>query len=137
MASQIETLLRVVLAQNADYNTKQLLKSGDFAQAAVQAIRQKRKSLVRLRLFMFSFLLMPVVLDLVARVVFDVQEPGGAQYGFFAMLALMQIPQMVDQRASVTRLETLLSMWLLTENDGITPDDNVKTTVLELLTPGL
>jgi hypothetical protein len=113
MASQIETLLRVQLAAGADFEQKQLLKSGSLGTAAVTILEARRKRLKMLTMLIGSFLFVPVLFYLVSSLL---GQDRPTNIGLLSALMVMQLPLLIEQRAAISRLETLIAVWLLSED---------------------
>lgn len=117
MAEMLQKLLHDELWSCAEYHEKQLLNRGDLTAAARNIIQQHRKAVVRTNVFFIAFLFLAffgyIVFHIVARWTGSSAESSAFNLSLYSLLALMHVPVMVDQRARLTRLETLLTLWLL------------------------
>ncbi len=121
MATQVENLLTATLSPNADYKTKKLIKAGELGEAATTVLKTRRKSLTRQTLFFFAMIIVPVLLNLIESILRIGQgSPGRPDLGLemFCFLALMQVPAIIESKASLARLETVLAMWLLEDTES-------------------
>lgn len=137
MATHVEKLLTATLSPFADYATKQLIKTGDLGQAAANVLKARRKSLTRQQRFFSVMIIVPLLLNLCASIALSGSGPiGRPDLGLelFSFLALMQVPGIIDLKASITRLETVLTTWLLEDPDSHTEADG---TLAQLLTQSM
>lgn len=117
MAETIQAMLHAALWRCADYQERQWLKSGDLTAAARSILQRNRKAIVRHKAAFIALLLAPLVINGVLIVVarWNGASDGrpGIELGLIALVALVQLPALLDHRAVLTRLETLLTLWLL------------------------
>lgn len=113
----LQKLLHDELWECAEYHEKQLLNRGNLTTAARNLVPQHRKAVVRTHVSFIALLFLVIVAYIAVLVVArwngTLAESSGFNLSLFSLLALLNVPVMVDQRARLTRLETLLTLWLL------------------------
>ncbi len=117
MKKQMDRLLLASLSPQATYNEKQLLKAGQLGTCAAQVLKRRRKSAQVLLWVFMATLLIPVVIQLTALSFQQSDRTTGFMFIQFSFVALLQVPNLVELRSSQTRLETLIALWLLSDND--------------------
>ncbi|MES2793079.1 MAG: hypothetical protein V4719_25935 [Planctomycetota bacterium] len=113
----MDRLLLASLSPQATYNEKQLLKAGQLGTCAAQVLKRRRKSAQVLLWVFMATLLIPVVIQLTALSFQQSDRTTGFMFIQFSFVALLQVPNLVELRSSQTRLETLIALWLLSDND--------------------
>ncbi len=114
----IENLLKTIMSENADYPTTQMIKNGKFCEAATSKLRKRRTALLWQKVIFFAIIGLPMLGNLIVAISNRLNGTAGTIVGLelFPLLALGLMAGIVQTQASITKLETVLTVWLL-END--------------------
>ena len=137
MKSQIDQLLHASLILDATYDEKQMLKAGKLGECAVKVLQRRRKS-ARYLMWVYTFMLcIPVVTMFVGAMTSSSTLNSNVMLcPLFAIL--WQLPQLIELRASQTRLETLVAMWLLSDHETSASDtDHSESELFQQLFTGV
>lgn len=113
MKMQTNRLLEEALAPYATYSEKQMLKAGQLGNCASQILQRRRRDVQRFG----GLFLAVIVLQLVTVILTSAGPTSSVITGLYSIVALLQVPTLMELRLSQTRLETLIAMWLLSEHD--------------------
>lgn len=113
MKMQMNRLLEEALAPYATYSEKQMLKAGQLGNCASQILQRRRRDAKRSGWLFLAF----IVIQLVAVILTSAGPTSSVLPGLYSIVALLQVPTLIELRLSQTRLETLIAMWLLSEHD--------------------
>lgn len=117
MSQAVDHMLLSTLSQHANYAEKQLIKAGDLGACATRVIQSRRKLLRFYNWLFLAILLTPVMLGL-AQMIFDPDTPVMWQpFQMSCLIAVMQLPTIISLQASLAKLETIVSLWLLSNTD--------------------
>jgi len=111
MATAVEYLLRATLAKNADYKTIQLLKAGKLAEAAVIVLKARRRMILLPGLMVFFVIFMGLGTSWITA---SSSHPAQslATATVFPLLGLLNVVLLIQANVAVSRLETMLMIWL-------------------------
>lgn len=125
MKTQMNRLLEETLAPYATYSEKQMLKAGQLGVCASQILQRRRRDAQRFGWLFLAFICMPIALQLIAVIFTSAGHTSSVIPSMFSIVALLQIPTLMELRLSQTRLETLIAMWLLSDQDSqLEPGDD-------------
>ena len=116
MKSNSDRIMIATLSRHANYNEKQLLKSGEIAKCLQSVLRRRRKIVNWVRVGFIAFCVLPILIQ-TAEALFSSQTPSRNSFGVIALFAIMQLPTLLDQRLVLSRLETIASIWLLDNSE--------------------
>jgi hypothetical protein len=122
MKSQIDKLLHASLILDATFDEKQLLKVGKLGECAVKVLQRRKKSARYLAWVYFSMLCIPMLAMFVGTITSSSTSNSNAMFFLVLFASLFQLPNLIELRASQTRLETLIAMWLLSDHENSTSD---------------
>ncbi len=126
MKSQIDQLLHASLILDATYDEKQLLKAGKLGDCAIKVLQRRRKS-VQYLMWVYALMICIPLLAIVVGATTSTSSINSNTMFFPVLIAcLFQLPNLIELRASQTRLETLIAMWLLSDHEDSTSDKNVE-----------
>lgn len=93
------------------------MKANRIGQCAAQIVKRRRTSVNRFRLVFIGLIFSPVILHVL--IIFLISTPSMPALGFgmSSLAGLALIPTMIDLKASQSRLETLLTIWLLSNDE--------------------
>ncbi len=120
MKSQIDKLLHASLILDATFDEKQLLKVGKLGECAVKVLQRRKKSARYLSWVYFSMLCIPMSAMFVGAITSSSTNNSNAMFFLVLFASLFQLPNLIELRASQTRLETLIAMWLLSDHEDST-----------------
>ncbi len=122
MKSQIDRLLHASLILDATFDEKQLLKVGKLGECAMKVLQRRKKSARYLAWVYFSMLCIPMLAMFVSTITSSSTNNSNAMFFLVLFASLFQLPNLIELRASQTRLETLIAMWLLSDHENSTSD---------------
>ena len=117
MRSPVEQMLFSLLSQQANYAEKQLLKSGELGTCAAGLIKRRRRALRICYSLFFAFLVIPVAIQFAAWIFSPERVTDWRSFSQSGLLAMTQLPAIVLQQASLSKLETIVTLWLLSGDD--------------------
>jgi len=110
-------MLLSTIAQHANYNEKQLVKSGDLGACTASIIKRLRNTV---RLYNCLIVALPLGL-LVTQVVAWIFSPDQPTMWSFlvwnGLIPMTQIPNLIIQHVALSKFETIVAMWLYTNTD--------------------
>jgi ABC-type glycerol-3-phosphate transport system permease component len=138
MKSQIDQLLHASLILDATYDEKQLLKAGKLGECAVKVLQRRKKS-ARYLMLVYAFMLcLPMLGMFVGAMTSSSTINSNAAFTPLLLASLWQLPNLIELRASQTRLETLIAMWLLSDHEKSTSDtDEQESEIFKALFAGV
>ena len=138
MKSQIDQLLHASLILDATYDEKQLLKAGKLGECAVKVLQRRKKS-ARYLMLVYTFMLcIPMLAMFVGAMTSSSTINSNVMLSPVLFASLFQLPNLIELRASQTRLETLIAMWLLSDHDKSTSDtDEEESEIFKALFAGV
>ena len=122
MKSHIDRLLHASLILDATYDEKQLLKAGKLGDCAIKVLQRRRKSARYLMWVYCLMMCLPVLHVVVGTITSSSTNNSNVMFSLALFAALAQLPNLIELRASQTRLETLIAMWLLSDHEDSTSD---------------
>ena len=125
MKSQIDRLLHASLILDATYDEKQLLKAGKLGECAIKVLKRRRKSVRNLMLVYIFMLCIPVLAMFIGAMTSSSTINSNVMLSPVLFATLFQLPNLIELRASQTRLETLIAMWLLSDYEN-SPSETVQ-----------
>ena len=111
----IDNLMRSTLFAHANYSEKQLLKAGETEKCAEQLIRRRRKSVRNFSGLFSVILVLPILAQAVATFFMSSVQGPLLLIGPFCLLALLQVPTLIELKMTLARLETLVAVWLMAD----------------------
>ena len=129
MKSQIDQLLHASLILDATYDEKQLLKAGDLGACAMKVLQRRRKSAQYL-MWVYAFMLCIPMLAMFVGAMTSSSTLNSNVMLCPLFASLWQLPNLIELRASQTRLETLIAMWLLSDHEKSTSDTDEEASEL-------
>ncbi|MEI8016801.1 MAG: hypothetical protein WCH39_01315 [Schlesneria sp.] len=126
MKSQIDRLLHASLIVDATYDEKLLLKTGDLGACAMKVLQRRRRSARYLAWVYFLMLCIPISAMFVGIITSSSTNNSNMMFFMVLFASLFQLPNLIELRASQTRLETLIAMWLLSDHEDSTSDKHVE-----------
>ena len=122
MKSQIDQLLHASLILDATFDEKKLLKAGKLGECAVKVLQRRRKSARYLAWIYFSMLCIPISAMFVGIITSSSTNNSNVMFFLVIFASHFQLPNLIELRASQTRLETLIAMWLRSDHEKSTSD---------------
>lgn len=130
MKKLLDQLLQETLKPYATYSERQMLKAGELGACASQILQRRRKAAQRNGWLFMGLIGLPAVFALFT-MRFDSTDPMiSAIYVMFFFAAFTHIPTLMDVRFSQARLETLIAIWMLSDqNTSPEPEENTASLV--------
>ncbi len=129
MTTSAEHMLLGAMAQHANYKERRLIKAGRLGECATTLIRRRRKLLtIHYGLFM-TFIALQVIVILFSTDrsdMFKILAPTN-------MAAMTQLPVIILTHISLSKLETIAALWLLSNPDHPATDTHVP--LVDLIVP--
>ncbi|MBA4030003.1 MAG: hypothetical protein C0478_03780 [Planctomyces sp.] len=125
MKKLLDQLLQETLKPYATYSERQMLKAGQIGACASQILQRRQKAAQRSSWLFLGLLSLPVVVFALFTMSFNSIAPMSTHfYVMFIFAALTQIPSLIDARFSQARLETLIAIWMLSDqNTSLEPEE--------------
>lgn len=135
MSNPVDHMLISTLSQHAGgYAEKQQLKAGDLGTCAARVIRSRRKLLRLYHGLFLAFLLMPVIVQFAAWIFSPDRPTMWHSFVTGVLLAMTQLPMIFSLHVSLAKLETIVSIWLLSSTDDTDhKTDNADSQLAELI----
>ena len=135
MSNPVDHMLISTLSQHAGgYAEKQLLTAGDLGTCAARVIRTRRKLLRLYHALFLAFLLVPVIVQFAAWILSPDRPTMWHSFVTGVLLAMTQLPMVLSLHVSLAKLETIVSVWLLSSTDDTDREtDNADIQLAELI----
>jgi len=117
MTTPAKHMLLTAISERANYKEKQLIKSGELGACAASIIKRLRKTVRLYHCLFIAFLAIPVIVQVVAWVFSPERPTMWPSFVYGGLLAMTQLPNIIIHHVLLSKLETIVAMWLYTYTD--------------------